>query len=120
MTYPIHASQGENDDLLVHTLASLAPAPVPTQVYTQRYPLDLCPRLATSTSDLVLSDDLLIALCKGKFQCAHPISSFCSRLSSQSCSFIASLNSILLPNKVSETLAQRGWTRGTTWATHPT
>ena len=118
MTYPIHTSQGENDDLLVHTPASLAPAPVPTQVkppitqvYTRRYPLVLCPRLATSTSDLVLSDDLPIALRKGKFQCAHPISSFCSRLSSQSCSFIASLNTISLLNKVSETLSHPGWRR---------
>ena len=44
-------------------------------------------------------------------KCAYPISSFYSydRLSSQSCSFIASLNSILLPNKVSEALTHPGW-----------
>ena len=29
---PIHTSQGEDDDLLVYTLASLAPSPLPTQV----------------------------------------------------------------------------------------
>ena len=69
------------------------------------------PSPATSTSYPVLSDDLLIALSKGKRQFAHPISSFCSydRLSTQSCSFIASLDSISLPNKVSEALTHPGW-----------
>ena len=39
------------------------------------------------------------------------MSSFCSynHLSSHSCSFIASLDSISLPNKVSEALALLGW-----------
>ena len=115
---PIDISQGENDDLLVYTLASPAPAPVPaqvkppiTQVYTRRHPPVSSPPLVASTSDPVLSDDLPIALCKGKRQCAHPISSFCSYdcLSSHSCSFIASLDSISLPNKVSEALAHSGW-----------
>ena len=61
--------------------------------------------------DPVLSDDLPIAFRKGKLQCAHPISSFCSYnyLSSHSCSFIASLDSISLPNKVSEALAHLDW-----------
>ena len=65
----------------------------------------------SSTSDPVLSDDLHIALRKGKRQCAHPISSFCSydRLSTHYCSFIVSLDSISLPNKVSEALAHPGW-----------
>ena len=65
-----------------------------TQVYTRRqHPPVSSPPPAASTSDLVLSDDLHIALCKGKRQCAHPISSFCSydHLSSHSCSFIAVL-----------------------------
>ena len=47
----------------------------------------------------------------GKRQCAHPISSFVSynHLSSFSCSFIASLDSISLPNTVYETLSHPGW-----------
>ena len=116
---PIHTSQGEDDDLLVYTLVSPAPAPIPaqvkpliTQVYTRcQHPPVLNPTLAASTSDPVLSDDLPIALRKGKRQCAHPISSFCSydHLSTQSCSFIASLDSISLPNKVFKALAHPSW-----------
>ena len=107
-----------DDDLLVYTLASPALAyvhaqvkPPITQVYTRRDPPVSSPLPAALTSDPVLSDDLHIALCKGKRQCAHPISSFCSydRLSSQSCSFIASFESISLPNKVFEALAHPGW-----------
>ena len=83
---PIHTSQGEDDDLLVYTLASPTPAhvlsqvkPSITQVYTRRqYPPVSSPPLVALTSDLVLSDDLPIVLRKGKRQCAHPISSFCS------------------------------------------
>ena len=43
--------------------------------------------------------------------CAHPISSFVSynHLSSSSCSFIASLDSISLPNTVREALSHPGW-----------
>ena len=118
-----HTSQGEGDDLLVYTLASpiLSPklAHVPaqvkppiTQVYTWRkHPPISSPPPVASTSNLVLSDDLPIALYKGKRRYAHPISSFCSydHLSLRSCSFIASLNYILLPNKVSEALAHPGW-----------
>ena len=114
----IHTSQGEDDDLLVYTLASPAPASVPpltklpiTQVYARRlHPPVLSPPSVASTSDLVLSDDLPIVLCKGKRQCTRPISSFCSYncLSSHSCSFIASLDSISLPNKVFEALAHPG------------
>ena len=82
---PIHTSQGEDDNLLIYTLASLAPASMPlltkppiTQVYTRRqHPPVSSPSPAASTSDLVLSDDLPIALRKGKRQCAYPISSFC-------------------------------------------
>ena len=71
----------------------------------------MSPPLTASTSDHVLSDDLPIALRKGKRQCTHPISSFFSynHLSSHSCSFIASLDSISLPNEVSEALAHPGW-----------
>ena len=107
--------------MLVYTLAWPALAFVPpltespiTKVYAQRQhsPVLSLP-LAASISDLVLSDDLPIVLCKGKRQCAHPISFFCSydHLSSQSCSFIASLDSISLPHKVSEVLAHLGWRR---------
>ena len=46
-----------------------------------------------------------------KRQCAHPISSFVSynHFSSSSCSFIASLDSISLPNTVREALSHPGW-----------
>ena len=69
------------------------------------------PPPTASTLDPLLSDDLSIALCNGKHQCAHPISCFCSydHLSSRSCSFIASLDSISLPNKVSKALTHSGW-----------
>ena len=105
--------------MLIYTLTSPVPTPIPrptkppiTQIYSwhQHLPV-LSPPPTASTSDLVLSDDLPFALCKGKCQCAHSISLFCSynHLSSHSCCFIASLDSILLPNKVSETLAHPGW-----------
>ena len=118
-----HTSQGEEDNLLVYTLASpivsLEPALVPaqaklpiTQVYTRRQhsPVSSPPPTA-STSDPDLNDDLLIALYKDKHQCAHLISSFFSydHLSTNSYSFIASLDSILLPNKISEALTHPGW-----------
>ena len=100
--------------MLVYTLALPAPTSMPpltkppiTQAYTRRqHPPILTPPPATSTLDPVLNDDLPIALYKGKHKCAHPISSFCSydHLSSQSCSFIVSLDSISLPHKVSEAL----------------
>ena len=116
---PIHTSQGEDDNLLVYALTLPTPVSVPpltkppiTQVYTRcQHPPVSSPPLAASTSDPVLSDNLPIALRKGKSQCAHPISSFFSydHLSSQSCSFIASLDSISLPNKVFEALARPGW-----------
>ena len=85
--------------------------PLITQVYTWcQHPQVLSPPPATSTSDPVLSDDLPITLRKGKRQCAHPISSFCSNdhLSSHSCSSIASLDFISLPNKVFEVLTHIG------------
>ena len=116
-------SQGEEENLLVYTLASPFVSPelasVPTQVkppITQVYircqhPPISSPPPAALTSDPVLSDDLPIVLHKGKRRCAHPISSFCSydHLSSRSCSFIASFDSISLSNKVSVALAHPGW-----------
>ena len=44
-------------------------------------------------------------------QCVHPISSFCTynQLSSQSCYFIASLDSISLPNTFQEALSHPSW-----------
>ena len=105
--------------MLIYTLALPATASVPpltkppiTQVYARRLHRSVSsPPPVASTSDPVLSDDLPIALCKGKCHCTHPISSFCSydHLSSHSCSFIASLDSISLPNKVSEALTHPGW-----------
>ena len=126
---PTHTSQGEAEDLLVYTIASpvappvlapvkpappiLAPVKPPiTQVYTRRQNPPVCgPPLVASTSDPVPNDDIPIALRKGRRQCVHPISSFCTynQLSSQSCSFITSLDSISLPNTFQEALSYHGW-----------
>ena len=105
--------------MFVYTLASPVLAFVPpltkppiTQVYARRlHRVVSSSPLIASTSDPVLSDDLPIAIRKGKHQCIYPISSFCSynHLSSHYCSFIASLDSISLPNEVSEALAYPGW-----------
>ena len=109
--------------MLVYTLASpivsskpaLVPAkikPPITHVYTRRQnPPVLGPLPAASTSEPILSDDLPIALRKGKRYCVYPISSFCyyNRLSSHSCFFIASLDSISLPKTVYEALSHHGW-----------
>ena len=115
----IVTSQGEDDDLLVYSISS--PVPTPTlalvkppiiQVYSQdQNPPISSPTLATSSSNLVHSDDLLIAFRKGKRQCAHPISSFVlyNHLSSFSCTFIASLDSISFPNIVYEDLSHPSW-----------
>ena len=83
-----------------------------TQVYTrcQNPPVSGPPPVA-STLDPIPDDDLPIALCKGRRQCVHPISSFCTynQLSSESCSFIASLDFISLPNTFQEALSHPGW-----------
>ena len=112
-------SLGEDDDLLIYYVSLPIPTPTPipmksliTQVYSQRQnPPVSSPPLATSTLDPISNDDLPIALHKGKHQRVHPISSFCSynHLSSHSCSFIASLDSISLPNNVHEYLSHPGW-----------
>ena len=83
-----------------------------TQVYTRRQnPAVSGPPSAASTSDPIPDDDLPIALRKGRCQCVHPISLFCTynQLSSQSCSFIASLDFISLPNTFQEALSHSGW-----------
>ena len=105
--------------MLFYALALRAPTPIPaqvkppiTQVYTlHQHPPVSGPPPAASTLDPVRSDDLPIALRKGKRQWAHLISSFLSYdyLSSQSCSFIASLDSISFPNRDSEALSHLGW-----------
>ena len=115
-------SQGDDDDLLVYTISSLAPSaptlnPVPvkpliTQVYSRRQnPLVSSSTPAASSANPVHSDDLSIAFRKGKRQCAHFISSFVSfnHLSSFSYSFIAPLDSISIPNTFRETLSHPGW-----------
>ena len=106
-------SSGEVDDLLVYYVSLLVPTPAPipikppiTQVYSRRQnPPVSSPTLVASTLDSP------IALCKGKRQCFHPISSFCSynHLSSYLCSFIASLDSISLPKTVYEALSHPCW-----------
>ena len=108
-------SPGEDNDLLVYyvSLSVRTPTLIPikppiTQVYSRcQNPPISSPTPIASTLDPVFNDDLPIALRKGKLQCIHPISSFCSynHLSLHSCSFIASLNSISLPNTVREALS---------------
>ena len=106
--------------MLVYTLSLPAPTSVPplakpliTQVYTRRlYPPVSSPPPTFSRSNPVLSIDLPIALHKGKCQCTHPISSFCSYNHFSSYiyfSFIASLDSISLLNKVFEVVTHPGW-----------
>ena len=110
-------SPGEDDDLLVYYVSLPAPIPVKpliTQVYSQRQnPPVSSPTPTTSTLDPIFSDDHHIALRKGKCHCVHSISSFFSynHLSSHSCSFIASLDSISLPNTIREALSHLGWSR---------
>ena len=95
-------------------MAPPAPASVKppiTQVYPRcQNPLVSGPPPTTSTSNPVPDDDLLIALRKGKRQCVHLISSFYTynQLSSQSCFFNASLDSISLSNTFQEALSHPG------------
>ena len=105
--------------MLVYTISSPSPttAPVPikppiTQVYSRRQnPSVSSPTLAALSSDPIQNDNHLIALRKGKRQCAHPISSFVSYnpFSSSFCFFIAPLDSISFPNTVREALSHLGW-----------
>ena len=93
------------------TLAFVPVKPPITQVYSRRKnPQVSSPTLAALSSDPIQNDDLPIALHKGKCQCAHQIFWFVSynHLSSSSCSFIASLDSISLPNTVREALSHLG------------
>ncbi|XP_071912390.1 uncharacterized protein [Coffea arabica] len=47
---------------------------IPKSITCSGIPLDACPELVPSSSDPVSSDDLSIALRKGKRQCAYPVS----------------------------------------------
>ena len=105
--------------MIVYTIASPHLTPVPalvkppiTKVYTRCQNLpNSSPTLVASTLDPIPNDDLPITFRKGKRQCVHHISFFCSynHFSSHSCSFIASLNSISLPNNVPEALSHPSW-----------
>ncbi|KAA0033069.1 Cysteine-rich RLK (RECEPTOR-like protein kinase) 8 [Cucumis melo var. makuwa] len=57
------------------------------------------------------SDDLPIALCKGKRKCTYLVSSFVSyhQLSPPTYAFITSLDSTSIPNTVHEALSHPGW-----------
>ena len=114
-----HTSQGEADDLLVYTIASLVaplvPAPVKppiTQVCTRRQnnqSVVLHWLLRHKIQFLMMIPPLLFVMVRCK--CVNPISSFCTynQLSSQPYSFIASLDSILWPNTFQEALSHPGW-----------
>ena len=83
------------------------PAPVPDILDTPD------PSASTSDPDIVSdpSDDLPIALRKGKRTCTYPISSFVSynHLSPPSCSFITSLDSLTVPTTLQHALTHPGW-----------
>ena len=81
----IITSSEEDDDLLVYYVSLSVPTPAPIRIkppitlYSRRQNrLVLNPPPTASILDPVSSDDLLIALRKGKRQCVHPISSICS------------------------------------------
>ena len=103
----------------MYIISSPAPTPILvsikpliTQVYSRcQNPPVSSPTPTALSSDPVQSNDLSIALRKGKCQCVHPISSFVSynHFSSSSCSFIVSLDTISLPNTVYEALSHPGW-----------
>ena len=111
----IVTSPEQDDDLLAYyvslpvpTPASILIKPLITQLYSRHQnPPVSSPTLAASTLDPVSRDYLPIALRKG---CVHPIFSFCSysHLSSHSYYFIASLDSISLPNTVHKALSHLG------------
>ncbi|CAH9055335.1 unnamed protein product [Cuscuta epithymum] len=100
---------------LVYTRRHKAPdLPPPVIPYPDIDPISTsCPEPITASPDPVctLDLDLPIALRKGTRSCTHPISSFVSysQLSSTSCSFIASIDSISIPKSVKEALAHPEW-----------
>ncbi|XP_071900889.1 uncharacterized protein [Coffea arabica] len=110
-----HSCQEEDDDLLIYTVTSSrsSPAKPPiTQVYSRRQKSPAaCSEPVPSLLDPVSSDDLPIALRKGKRQCTYPVSSCVSynHLLTSSCSFITSIDSISLPKTVHESLSHPGW-----------
>ena len=110
-----HSCQEEDDDLLIYTVTSSSSSPAKppiTQVYSRRQKSpDACPEPVPSLLDPVSSDDLPIALRKGKRQCTYPVSSCVSynHLPTSSCSFITSIDSISLPKTVHEALSHPGW-----------
>ena len=91
-----------DNDLLVYYVSLQVPtlAPIPVKP----------PITLVYSRHLVSGDDLPIVLRKSKRQCVHPISSFYSynHLSSHSCSFIASLDSISPLNTAREALSHSG------------
>ena len=105
-------SPGEDDDLLVYYVSLPHVKPHTTQVYSRRQNLSVSiPTPVASTLYPISNDDLPITLHKGKRQYVHLISSFFSynRLSSHSCSFISSLDSISLPKTICEALSHPSW-----------
>ena len=105
--------------MLAYTITSSEPVseldpakPSILQVYSrQQIPHVTCPISAPSLSYPTLSDAFPIALCKGKHQYTYLVSSFVSyhHLSSSSCSFIASLDSISIPKTIHEAISHPHW-----------
>ena len=121
---PSNSCQGEDDNLFIYEVTSPKPSSstdVPpfrrliSRVYSRRpppQPSDICPpSMPPSSCNPGPSDDLPIALCKGKCKCTYPISSFVSYhpLSPPTYSFITSLESTSIPNSDHEALFHPGW-----------
>lgn len=121
---PSSLCQGEDDNLFIYEVTSPTPSlstdvppsrPLISQVYSRRpppQPSDSCPpSMLPSSCDPAPSDDLPIALRKGKRKCTYPVSSFISyhQLSPSTYAFITSLESTSIPNSVHEALSHPGW-----------
>ncbi|KAA0050691.1 putative Polyprotein [Cucumis melo var. makuwa] len=116
---PSSLRQGEDDNFFIYEITFPTDAPpsrlLPSRVYSRRplsQPSDSCPTsMPPSSSDLGPSDDLPIALRKGKRKCTYPISSFVfyHQLSAPTYAFITSPDSTSIPNTVHEALSHLGW-----------
>ena len=103
------------------TLSAASPSlPRPPIIYIRRprstphtliNPLETCHTPGPSSSDPLPTDDIPIALRKGKRHCTYPISSYISYnlLTSSSRTFVSSLDYIKIPKTVSEALEHPGW-----------
>ena len=118
-------SRGEEDDLFLYTLKSPTPSlalsppasalnrpPIPKVYSCRQQPLgEYSIPKDSLLSNPGSSDELPIALHKGKHSCTYPIVSCVShdQLSSPTCSFVKSLAFMSIPKIVHEALSHFGW-----------